>query len=488
MKQRLQTFLCVFACLLAWQCCLSQDSTSVVSKITNFPNRLFARIDRKTEALKKDLDRQTEKYLQKLARQEARLQKKLYKLDSNASKNLFLSHPQQQYAAYIQQLRTDSSYDPKKMTGAYLPYADSLQGALSFLRQNPQMLSSGANEGQAGATLAQLQQLQAKMQNADEIQQFIQQRKEQIRQYLSQYTQVPPGIANIYQGYDQQLYYYSGQVQAYKDMLNDPDKLTAAALTLLDKLPAFTSFMQRNSMLASLFPVPGNYGTPLAISGLQTRSDIQQIFQSQLSSGPNAEAAFSGNVDAAQSQISQLKDKLMSYGSGGGNVDDPGFKPNNQKTRTFLKRLEYGANLQTIHDSYYFPTTTDLGLSLGYKMNDRNTIGIGASYKVGWGENISHIKVSGQGAGLRSFIDLQIKKTYYASGGLEYNYQQLYYSPAIYGNLSSWQQSGLIGLSKIISTSAKVFKKTKVQLLWDFLSYQQVPKTQPFLFRVGYNF
>jgi hypothetical protein len=54
--------------------------------------------------------------------------------------------------------------------------------------------------------------------------------------------------------------------------------------------------------------------------------------------------------------------------------------------------------------------------------------------------------------------------------------------------LSKWQQSGLVGISKVISIKSKFFKKTKLQLLWDFLSYEQVPRTQALKFRVGYNF
>ncbi|MBK9381709.1 MAG: hypothetical protein IPN39_10305 [Chitinophagaceae bacterium] len=55
-------------------------------------------------------------------------------------------------------------------------------------------------------------------------------------------------------------------------------------------------------------------------------------------------------------------------------------------------------------------------------------------------------------------------------------------------NYSSWQQSGLIGISKTVPVKSKFFKKTSLKLLWDFLSYQQVPRTQPVIFRIGYNF
>jgi hypothetical protein len=114
-------------------------------------------------------------------------------------------------------------------------------------------------------------------------------------------------------------------------------------------------------------------------------------------------------------------------------------------------------------------------------------IGAGASYKIGWGQDFNHISMSSQGASLRSYLDINIKKSWFASGGFEYNYQQPF-DHLHFPKLDNWQQSGLLGISKIISLKTKVFKKTKVQLLWDFLSYQQVPKAQPFKFRIGYSF
>jgi hypothetical protein len=54
--------------------------------------------------------------------------------------------------------------------------------------------------------------------------------------------------------------------------------------------------------------------------------------------------------------------------------------------------------------------------------------------------------------------------------------------------LQYWTRSGLIGLSKTVSMKSRVFKKAQLQLLWDFLSYQQVPQTQPLVFRIGYTF
>jgi hypothetical protein len=466
----------------------AQDSASASPGMLNFPARLFKKINESTASLDKKLSAQTEKYIRRLTRQEAKLKKKLYELDSNRAKNLFASNPEQQYAAYADKLRSDSVALTQKMSGQYLPYADSLQGMLSFLNKNQQLLSaSGGNTAQIQQALGQLQQLQAKMQNADELKQYIEQRKEQIKQYFLQIAHLPPGLSGIYANYNKEQYYYAQQVEAYKDLLNDPDKLFKTALGLLDKLPVFQAFMKNNSILSTLFPVPGNYGSPLAIAGLQTRNDITQLLQQQMS-GPNAMTAFNQNMDMAQSELSQLKDKIASFGQGGGDLDIPNYQPNQQKTKTFLQRLEIGTNVQTLSSNYYFPTTSDLGLSLGYKINDKSTIGVGASYKIGWGSDISHVNISSQGAGLRSFLDIKMKGSLYISGAMEYNYQQPIYSFTPVSNLSSWQQSGLIGLSKIVAMNTKMLKNTKLQFLWDFLSYQQVPRTQPFKFRLGYTF
>jgi hypothetical protein len=144
--------------------------------------------------------------------------------------------------------------------------------------------------------------------------------------------------------------------------------------------------------------------------------------------------------------------------------------------------------MQTVRSGLFFPTTTDLGLSVGYRISDKNTIGIGASYKIGWGKDIRNIHITSEGMGIRSYLDMKIKGSFYASGGFELNYQQPFNGLQQAIALNSWQQSGLVGVSKIVSMNSKLFKKTKLQLLWDFLSYGQVPRTQAIKFRVGYNF
>lgn len=471
---------------------LGQSVDSTANKIAGLPSKLLGRITARTTKMEQQLSTQTTSYLKKMAGREERLKKKLYKLDSTAAKNLF-GNPTAQYSALAAKLKSDTGSKATLGKGAYLPYLDSLHGSVAFLQQKA---SSNLNSAQFQSSLSQLQALQAKMQDADQIQQYVKNRKEQIKTYLLQHAQVP-GFSKEYQGLNQDAYYYTQQVQAYKDMLNDPDKMEKQALAVLDQLPAFQQFMKSNSQLAMLFGTPANYGSAQSVAGLATRDQMQQILQGQMGSaaaGGGATGGGSGgmgsieqSMENAQAQLDQYKQKLSSLGAGGGDVDIPDFKPNDQKTKTLLQRLEFGFNLQTTKTNYY-PTTTDLGLSLGYRLGHSNTIGVGASYKLGWGSDIQHVAMSNQGVGLRSFLDIKLKGSISATGGLEYNYATPFSSLQQIQKLSYWTQSGLIGLSKTVSFKSRVLKKTSIQLLWDFLSYQQVPRTQPVLFRVAYGF
>lgn len=224
------------------------------------------------------------------------------------------------------------------------------------------------------------------------------------------------------------------------------------------------------------------------MDGLQTRDEVQQLMQEQISSGgAGGVAAMQSNLESAHQELDQFKDKLSSLGAGSGDMDMPDFKPNSQKTRPFLKRLDLGINMQTTKANWYFPSTTDIGLSIGYKIFKGNVIGVGGSYKIGWGTDIRKVHLTSQGMSLRSFVDIQVKKNFYISGGFEESLVTPFASLSQTRVSSLWQESGLIGVSKMVSIPGKVIKKTKASLLWDFLSYSEMPRTQTIKFRLQYG-
>ena len=464
---------------LASYCQNSKDVTTADTIISSsLSKKYIASVSGKADKIGGDLDKQTEKYLAKLEKQEARIQKKLNKIDSVAAKNIFSTSTQT-----YQQLKTDLQNKSDRLlkgSGQYVSWLDTATNSLKFLQNNNALKNISADQSQIKTALGKVHALEDELKQAENVKEFIRQRKEYLKQQLANYN-----LGSELKQYNQQAYYYAQQLNEYKASLDDPTKLEKKALQLLNKLPAFRDFMKKNSFLAGLFNIPDDYGTS-GVAGLQTRNAVQQLMGQQMTMmGPTGAQTAQSNILDAQSSLTQLRNKFQQTGSGG---EMPDFKPNDQKTKKFLHRLEYGMNLQTAHSTYYFPTTTDIGLSAGYKLNDKSTIGIGFSGKIGWGSDIHHIAVTGQGLGLRSFADIKIKGNFYASGGFEYNYQHAFNSLQQVHDLNVWQRSGLIGISKMISLRSKLVKKTKLQLLWDFLSYNQVPRTQPIKFRIGYNF
>jgi len=475
--------ICLYAGLL-WAVANSYGQTDSAQAIGTtsmvaIPDKFLRKMQRSMAAMDQRLTRRSEKLLANLSKQEDHMRKRLAGTDSVGAQQLF-GASSEKYAALRRQLLRDTGGVPVPMSGEYLPYIDSLQGALSFLHQHPGLAKSGP----AQATLTQMQALQAKLRDADQIKAYIREQRQQIGDYVRQHTGAVKLLGSPYQNMNKAFFYYSQEMQQYKEMLNNPDALARQALKLLNELPAFQTFMKNNSQLAGLFNVPGNYGSQESLAGLQTRDQVSALIQNQ-AGGAGGQAALASSVDAGRSQLDGYKDKLDKL-AGGGEIDMPDFTPNNQKTRSLWRRLEYGANLQTTKNNSFVPSISDLGLSVGYKINDKSVIGIGASYKLGWGNGINAIHLSSRGVGLRSFVDMKLKGSIFVSGGLELNYIQPFASVQQLQMIDQWSRSGLIGLSKIVSMKSRAFKKTKVQLLWDFLSYQQVPQTQAILFRVAY--
>lgn len=463
----------LFLCLGGPLCGLGQDSTAL-EKVLSSPDRLFSSLGKRASLVEGKLDKQTQKYLSKLQRQESKLQKKLWKKDSVLAKQLF-EGVEDKYARL-----SKAPQKVNKYTAAYSSRLDSLSTSLNFLKTGG-VVSPGLQ-----TTLDQYSSLQSRLNQAESLKKYMAERQKLLKEQLQNL-----GMLKELRGFQKQAYYYRAQVQQYKEVWEDPSKLEAKLLGAVQQLPQFKEFFASNSTLGSLFSLPGgSAASSVSLAGLQTRASLNQTLIDRFGSGPNVTQLLQGNLQAAQGQLSELKNKMNSLKSGSyGNsseVDLPeGFKPNGQKTKSFLQRLEYGTNVQTGRGSAYFPVTSDLGLSLGYKLSDKNVIGVGASYKLGWGSSWNNIQLTHQGVGLRSYVDLKLKGSLFVSGGYEQNYRTEIKSIDQLKDYSSWQSSGLLGLSKKYKLKGKM--KGEMKLLWDFLSYQQVPRTQAVVFRVGYN-
>lgn len=443
-------------------------------------NKVVSKINSRIASFNDRLDRQTEKYLRKLEKQELKLQRKLAKLDSSRAAQLF-GETKAKYAA----LRSGLKQKTDKITsfsGKYIPNIDSLGLSLNFLGENSQYLSK-LKEGKEKITgaLDKYKELQQKLKATGDIQEYIRERKRLLKETLSQYN-----LDKYLKKFSKDGYYAVKQISEIKDALNDPSKFEQMALKLLNKLPAFKKFVASNSQLAGLFNAPGNYGAAQSVAGLQTRASVNGLMRSQIAAaGPNAMQAVQQNMQQAQAQITQLKDKLSKLGGqSSGDFDIPNFTPNTQKTKTFWQRIRINTDLQTNRGAGILPNIADVAAGLSYKLDDKKQFGAQLVYKAGLGNGLNNIKISHQGFGYRFYGDLKLKKNFWLTGGYESNYMSAFRNIAELQAGSYWQTSALAGLSK----KYKLKKKGgEMKILYDFLWNKKIGG-QRIVWRTGFTF
>ncbi|HYC28627.1 MAG TPA: hypothetical protein VEB42_07415, partial [Chitinophagaceae bacterium] len=232
---RLRNIALPFLVLCLYQAAYAQDSFHIY----NIP---FARISAKVQVLDQQLEKQTEKYLYKLQKQERQLQSRLWKKDSLAAKEIF-SDIEARYDRLKNSLASNSN--------VYSPRLGSMQTALRFVQQQKII-----SDPEVQSLLNNYQQLQKKLNKAAQIRKYLKERQ----QYLQERLDLTKELRKL----QKQVYYYRAQLNEYKQALDDPSKLEAKLLQLANKIPAFKDFFAKNSILSSLFHLPGN--DPMALA------------------------------------------------------------------------------------------------------------------------------------------------------------------------------------------------------------------------------
>ena len=457
------------------------QSDSAVQQLQQLPLKCINQVNSKIDKYSNRITNKTEKTLTKLSKWENKIHNLLLKLNPAAAENLF-GNNQTTFSSLLQKIQEGKTI-AENYQAKYDAYRDKLTTSISYLQQQKDSLKTTLVNPLNEAS-QKLTTLEDHVKNSEALEQFIKQRKKQLIDQSLQYI----GNSKYLQKISKESYYYVATIKNYKEIFSDKKKAEETALTILNKIPAFTKFIQQNSMLARLFGAPSGGASTASLAGLQTRASVNTLIQNQIAAGgPNAQQQITQHIQQAQSELSKLKDKIIKAGAGSSDAALPDFKPNEQKTKTFKQRIEFGSNIQFAKNNVFVPTTADIGVSLGYKPNDKSVIGLGASYKMGMG-SIEHISITHQGIGLRSFADWKLKKQFFISGGYEMNYNAAFKNIQQLQNYGGWQQAGLVGLSKKINIKTKWFKETKLQLLYDMLARQHVPVSQPVIFRTGYNF
>jgi hypothetical protein len=461
------------------------QTDSTIESLQKLPLKYINQLDNKIEKYSNRISSKTENTLAKLSRWENKIRTLIEKADPATAERVF-GNNQTTFTTLLQQLKEGKSI-AANYTAKYDEYRDKLSTSMKYLQTTEVSLNAKhLNPKRLTEARQKLTELDNQVKNSEALEQFIKERKRQLVDQAVQYIGKSKYLSKI----NAESYYYVETLRNFRALFSDKRKAEQTALTILGKIPKFNQFVQENSMLASLFGSPSAASTPANLAGLQTRASVTALIQNQIAAGgPNAQQVIQQNIQQAQGKLSKLKDKVLKAGGSSSADEIPPSGVRGLKTKTFKQRLEIGTNLQTTRSNSYFPAATDLGLSIGYKTTNNLIVGIGASYKIGLGRDISNIKLTSEGAGIRSFIDYKLKKQFFVSGGYEMNYRNRFASLYTLQSFDAWQSSALLGITKKVNVKTKWFKGTSLQLLYDFLYLKSVPvKQSPVVFRVGYKF
>ena len=465
------------------QYCEAQADSAfqALENLQKIPVKYLDAVENKIDKYSHRITGKTEKTLTKLSKWENKIKNILEQVSPETSAKLFGNNATT-FGSLLKKLQEGKAIAEGYKT-KYNEYRDKLATSIKYLEDQKDKLDKKFIEP-INSAKKKLNELKEDVSNTEAVEAFIKERKKQLITEAGKYVANSKYLTKI----DKEAYYYFETLRNYKEIFSDKEKTEQTVLAILNKIPAFKNFVEQNSMLASLFPKPSNYGNAQSLAGLQTRTNINNVLRERLAAGgPNAQEQFTQNMKDAQASLNVLKEKVIKAGGNSSDAAIPNFKPNTQKTKTFKQRLEYSSNFQFSKPNNYIPNTADIGLSVGYKLNDKSIAGIGVSYKLGIG-NIQRISISHQGIGLRSFVDWKLKKQFFVSGGFEMNYNATFKKVSELDKYSDWQKAGLIGISKKINIKTKFIKGTKMSLLYDFLARTHVPTSNLVVFRLGYSF
>jgi len=481
--QKLYVIVLYLAAAICGSAVYAQDKAdSTLEALQQIPAKYISTIDKKIDKYSSRVSSKTIKTLIKLSRWETKIKATLQKVNPDAAAKLF-NNNQVTFSSLLQQIQKGEAIK-LEYRRQYDKYRDDMTTGIKYLEKNKALLDSGLAK-KIQATKEKLRQFNNEEDNTEAIQQFIKERKKQLLTTVLQHLGKNKYLSRI----NKEAWYYGETIKNYKELFSSEAKTEKLVKDVLTRIPGFQDFLSKNNMLAGLFDISS--ATAQLQPGMQTRAGIQQLVQERIGAmGPGAQEMMNENLKNAHGQVNKLHNDIIQNAlanEGKGYSEMPDFKPNNQKTKTFAQRLEFGFNLQFARSNDLLPASTDIALTAGYKLNDRSTAGIGASYKLGLG-SIEKIRLSNEGIGLRSFIDWKLKKQFFISGGFEMNYNSKFREVSGTNNTSNWQKAALLGVSKKINIKSARFKSTNLQLLFDFLSRQHIPASQQILFRVGYGF
>jgi hypothetical protein len=448
----------------------------------------YLKITNKKISLYSDrISKKTEKTLKRLMKFEKKVHEILLKVHPETAQKLF-GNGRETFTSLYEKLNTNSQYFNENLN-KYNSYQDKIFTTAKFIETNSNDFDS-ITQKKALLLLSNYDSLRDVLSTNEQVSKFINLRKKELIdesiKYLSQNIK-------IFRKINKEAYYYKETLKNYENLFSDERKAEELAISILSKVEGFEAFSKSQSQFAAL-SIPNNLGNGLQLGGSQkiingigSRIDLQNQLKNSYpsESGINLSQKIFSNLSEFRSQLdnSDYLNKIKEWVP----KEKIKFKINTQKTKLVKQRIEYGFDIQFSKSKKYIPSSMKAGFNVGYKLSDFFSFGIGASFDLGLGFGWDNINLTPLSIGARGYLKRKISKGFSILGSFESNaLSPNFKSYSSFVHLNSWKQSALLGIVKSYRLSGK--KKGNIQFFYDFLHNYKLPKTDPFVLRMGYEF
>jgi hypothetical protein len=450
------------------RCQIDTAITTISSKLPQY----VAGVQAKMERYQQRLTHSTAKTLKRLAKWEVRIKQSIEKVNPELAKHLF-----SESAMSFQRMLSewDELVVNRRPGSAYDAYTDNLGSTLHYLQ-------TSQNSPQLQNAISTYRSLDSQQMRMAVLKKMMRERKTQLINAV-----IKAGTSNKYvQKMQKESFYFAETIRNYSDLFSDEKGWEEKVLSSLKNNPNFQTFCAKNSVLAGLFPNQANSGLPVD-QGLQSRQALTEMLVQK--AGGNLEQlkkAAGPGLTEAQEQFRSLKNKAKDLQGVNAETEFPNFKPNTQRGKTLLQRLEYGFDFQLSRSNQYIPGGANIGFTLAYRLNDKSEMGIGFSNQVDLNFN-PKFRIQMNSFGLRGFLNWKLRKQIAVYGGYEHAFGTRTTSNEQTREATSIP-SALLGLQKKVNLGKGWLKTARLQLLYDWLSHTAKGSGKPLVFRIGYTF
>lgn len=440
----------------------------------------------KTQVFGSEATKRFTKSIGKLVRLERKVNTTLQKINPELQSRLF--GPDKITFERIQNEWTQKEQLITSYSSTFNERLDSVAVTLGFLQSNPACQSESLKK-ETNRTKLQLDSCVKLTNRIDHLKKLIAARKSELINALLSESKLGRQLRAVYA----ESQFISKKLENLKEELSKPTGPETLILSLLSKRKDFQAFFNSNSALSVLFGRSQNQ-TSNDLIGLQTISSLNEDLQNRLHIPLNqVDELITKKINTAQQVFAQQRSS---------NYDSSirkklKVKPNSQRLKSFKERLETTTIFQLGRPLRRVENQLNIGILVGYRLNDRLTSGLGITYLANYG-NIYKLQIKHGGLGVRIYGDYKLgtKKTMSLFGSAEYN--QLARSSQIqtindFGpiNRSSLettnQRLAVIGFSKRIKSRGRLIKSSIIQILFNALYASKNNQSQPFIFRLGYG-